>query len=83
MSKEKKIPYGTIISVSEMGALVRQHRKSQQVRIKDLSDMAIISARLIGEFERGKETCQIGKVLQILKFLGLEIRIVPRGFRVD
>jgi len=41
--------------------------------------MAMISARLIGEFERGKETCQVGKVLQILKFLGLEIRIVPRG----
>ncbi|MCK4841221.1 MAG: hypothetical protein KAT04_04985 [Methylococcales bacterium] len=79
MNKDKKIPYGTISSVSEMGALVRQHRKSQKVRIEDLSDMAMMSARLIGEFERGKETCQVGKVLQILKFLGLEIRIVPRG----
>jgi predicted transcriptional regulator len=79
MSKEEKIPYGTISSVSEMGKLVRQHRKSQKVRIEDLSDMAMMSARLIGEFERGKETCQIGKVLQIIKFLGLEIRIVPRG----
>ena len=39
----------------------------------------MISARLIGEFERGKKTCQIGKVLQILKFLGLEFRIVPQG----
>ncbi len=79
MSKEEKIPYGTTSNVSEMGKLVRLHRKSQKVRIEDLSDMAMISARLIGEFERGKETCQIGKVLQILKFLGLEIRIVPRG----
>jgi predicted transcriptional regulator len=79
MQNFEKIPYGTIKSVSEMGALVRQHRKSQKIRIEDLSDMAMISARLIGEFERGKETCQIGKVLQILKFLGLEIRIVPRG----
>lgn len=79
MSESKKIPYGNINSVSQLGALVRQHRKSQKVRIEDLSDMAMISARLIGEFERGKETCQVGKVLQILKFLGLEIRIVPRG----
>jgi predicted transcriptional regulator len=79
MSKDQKIPYGTISSVSEMGILVRQHRKSQKVRIEDLSDMAMMSARLIGEFERGKETCQVGKILQILKFLGLEIRIVPRG----
>ncbi len=79
MCKDQKIPYGTISSISEMGVLVRQHRKSQKVRIEDLSDMAMMSARLIGEFERGKETCQIGKVLQILKFLGLEIRIVPRG----
>jgi len=79
MSEEEKIPYGKIESVSEMGKMVRQHRKSQKVRIEDLSDMAMMSARLIGEFERGKETCQVGKVLQILKFLGLEIRIVPRG----
>ncbi len=79
MSKDQKIPYGTISSVSEMGILVRQHRKSQKVRIEDLSDMAMMSARLIGEFERGKETCQVGKILQILKFLGLDIRIVPRG----
>jgi HTH-type transcriptional regulator / antitoxin HipB len=79
MNNIEKIPYGKIGSVAEMGALIRQHRKSQHVRIEDLSDMAMISARLIGEFERGKETCQIGKVLQILKFLGLEIRIVPRG----
>ncbi len=79
MNDIEKIPYGKINSVADMGTLVRQHRKSRQVRIKDLSDMAMISARLIGEFERGKATCQIGKVLQILKFLGLEIRIVPRG----
>lgn len=79
MNNNKKIPYGKIKTVSEMGQLVRQHRKSQKVRIEDLSDMAMISARFVGEFERGKETCQIGKVLKILKFLGLEIRIVPRG----
>nr|WP_305906715.1 helix-turn-helix transcriptional regulator [Methylomarinum sp. Ch1-1]MDP4519416.1 helix-turn-helix transcriptional regulator [Methylomarinum sp. Ch1-1] len=79
MKNIKKVPYGKINSVAEMGVLVRQHRKSQKVRIEDLSDLALISPRLIGEFERGKETCQIGKVLQILKFLGLEIRIVPRG----
>jgi HTH-type transcriptional regulator/antitoxin HipB len=79
MNDTKKLPYGKINSVAEMGALVRQHRKSQNVRIEDLSDLALISPRLIGEFERGKVTCQIGKVLQILKFLGLEVRIVPRG----
>lgn len=79
MITTKKLPYGKIDSVSEFGALVRQHRKTQNVRIEDLSDLSMISARLIGEFERGKETCQIGKVLQIVKFLGLEIRIVPRG----
>ncbi len=79
MKNSEKIPYGNVKNISEMGVLVRQHRKSQKIRIEDLSDMAMISARLIGEFERGKETCQIGKVLQILKFLGLEIRIVPRG----
>jgi len=62
--KTQKIPYGNVKNISEMGALARQHRKSQKSRIEDLSDMAMISARLIGEFELGKETCQIGKALR-------------------
>ncbi len=49
------------------------------MRIEDLSDTAMLGPRLIGELERGKETCQIGKVLQILKCLGIEIGIVPKG----
>jgi HTH-type transcriptional regulator/antitoxin HipB len=33
----------------------------------------------LSEFERGKETAEIGKVLKALRTLGLEVIIQPRG----
>ena len=79
MNSKKNISYGVVSTTEEFGGLVRQHRKSQKVCIQDVSDISLLGARFISEFERGKETCQIGKILKLLKFLGLEIRIVPRG----
>jgi hypothetical protein len=35
--------------------------------------------RFLSEFERGKETAEIGKVLKALRTLGLEVIIQPRG----
>lgn len=79
MDSNKKIPYGTISTAEELGALVRQHRKHQHIRISDVSAIAMLGERFIGECERGKDTCQISKILKLLGCLGLEVRIVPRG----
>ena len=38
-----------------------------------------LSTRFLSEFERGKETAEIGKVLKALRTLGLEVIIQPRG----
>ncbi len=35
--------------------------------------------RFLSEFERGKETAEIDKVLKVLRTLGLEVVIKPRG----
>jgi hypothetical protein len=35
--------------------------------------------RFLSEFERGKETAEIGKVLKALRTLGLEVIIQPRS----
>ncbi|MEG7522290.1 MAG: hypothetical protein M3H12_04215 [Chromatiales bacterium] len=35
--------------------------------------------RVLSEFERGKETAEIGKVLKALRTLGLEVIIRPHG----
>lgn len=74
-------PNGNISSVEEIGALVRKYRKQNSWRIEDVSGIANIGARFVSEFERGKETVELGKVLKVLNVLGLEVVIRPRGQR--
>lgn len=75
------IPNGNILDVEHLGQLVRQVRKSQGLTQEDLSAIAGIGPRLIGEVERGKETAEIGKVFQLLKILGLTISVEPRNIK--
>jgi HTH-type transcriptional regulator/antitoxin HipB len=72
-------PNGNISSAEEIGALVRKHRKQNGWRIEDVSGIGNVGARFISEFERGKETAELGKVLKVLDVLGLEVVIRPRG----
>ena len=75
------IPYGKIIGATQLGSLLRQARKNQGISQEDLSALADIGPRLIGEIERGKATAEIGKVLQLLACLGLEVIVRPRTTR--
>ena len=73
------IPYGEIRTVAELGQLARVHRKSQRLTLKTISGLGNLSMRFLSEFERGKETAEIGKILKTLRTLGLEVIIRPRG----
>ncbi len=76
---EEKVPrYGPVRSSRELGQLVRSHRKSRGWTLEKLSRFANVSMRFLSEFERGKETAEIGKAVHVLQFLGLEAVIVPR-----
>ena len=65
-------------SVGELGNLIRKVRREQQLSQLDLAGAIGANARFIGELENGKETCQIGKVFDVIRGLGYEIQIVPR-----
>lgn len=71
-------PYGAIRSTKELGSLARAHRKQKELTLETLSGIGNLSTRFLSEFERGKETAEIGKVLQALHTLGLEVIIQPR-----
>ncbi len=75
---DKNIPYGKVSDPAQLGALIRQVRKGQGITQEDLSALAGVGPRLIGEIERGKPTAEIGKVFQLLASLGLVISIQPR-----
>ncbi len=73
------IAYGAILTAEELGRLVRKHRKSRRLTLETLSGLGNLSTRFLSEFERGKETAEIGKILKALRTLGLEVIIQPRG----
>jgi len=66
-------------SVAELGRCVREHRKARGLTLETVSGLSNLGPRFLSEFERGKETAEIGKVLKTLRVLGLEVVIRPRG----
>ena len=74
-----QIPYGAVRSVEELGRLTRAHRKQRKLTLETISGIGNLSTRFLSEFERGKKTVELGKVLQALHTLGLEVVIEPRS----
>ncbi len=64
-------------TVLEIGQMVRDGRKRLGVTQKDLALTSGTGLRFIIELEKGKETCQIGKVLTVLQTLGIKIALTP------
>ena len=60
-----------------IGELVKSTRKTMGVTQKDLAMTSGTGLRFIIEMERGKPTCQVGKVLTVLQTLGVKIELIP------
>lgn len=74
-----QLQYGVVRSAEDIGKLARAHRKRRKLTLETISGLGNLSIRFLSEFERGKETAELGKVLHALRTLGLEIVIQPRG----
>ncbi len=61
-----------------LGEWVRRMRKQAGVTQKEVALAAGTGLRFIGELENGKPTCHIGKVFDVLRSLGVQIRIEKR-----
>jgi y4mF family transcriptional regulator len=72
------------LTTKEIGVLVRESRKKMKVTQKDLALTSGTGLRFLIELEKGKETCQIGKVLTVLQALGMRIQLTaPAGSREE
>jgi len=69
----------TIANPEQLGAAIRERRKQLKVTQKDLAMACGTGLRLIVDIEKGKPTCQIGKVLQVLQVLGMTVQISGYG----
>jgi len=73
------IAYGCVQTTEELGHLLRRHRKDKGLTLETVSGLGHLSVRFLSEFERGKETAEIGKVLKALRTLGLDVIVQPRS----
>ena len=64
-------------TAQEIGKIVRASRKRLGVTQKDLALTSGTGLRFVIDLEKGKETCQIGKVLTVLHTLGIRIALTP------
>ncbi len=72
-------PYGKIRTSQELGRLIRYRRKESGVPQADAAALSGVGPRYLSELERGKESAELGKALQVLQRLGLDVWVLPRG----
>ena len=65
----------TITSAAELGMIIRAVRKSTAVRQDDLAAIVGVSRQFAVDVEKGKPTVQLGRVLLLLKELGVELSV--------
>jgi HTH-type transcriptional regulator / antitoxin HipB len=77
-------PYGNLVMGSslkntpeDIGKLIRETRKNLGVTQRNLALTSGTGLRFIIELEKGKETCEIGKVLTVLRTLGIKLTFTP------
>ncbi len=68
-----------ITETNEIGDMVRTTRKAQGLTQVQLSAACGVGVRFIRELEHGKPSCHIGKALQVMSMLGLDVFIEGRS----
>lgn len=68
-----------IRSVEELGEAIRTRRKELHYTQAFLAEFTGFSVSFISDVERGKATAEIGKTLQLLMILGLDMSVERRA----
>jgi transcriptional regulator with XRE-family HTH domain len=68
----------------ELGIAIRATRKAQQVRLDDVAGSAGVGHVFVREVEHGKESVSLGKVMQLMRELGLKLTVeIPEGAEAE
>ncbi len=74
-----ELPYGKIADVAQIGAAIRNKRRAIGMRQSELAALSGVGPRFLSDLENGKTTAEIGKALQVLQRLGLDLWLEPRA----
>jgi y4mF family transcriptional regulator len=77
MKEERKLKNKAAAAV-DIGAAVREKRKEDGLTLADAAALCGVGYRFMSDLENGKATVQVGKVLQVLMALGLDVTIEAR-----
>lgn len=61
-----------------LGLAIEAERKRRRLTQTQLANLTNTSINFVSQVERGKKTAQIGKVIDILQILGLQL-VIERG----
>ena len=67
---------------ADLGWAVRQYRKNRRLTQDSVASLSNVSTGFLSDFENGKPTSEIGKILNTLRSLGLDLYVMPRGGRM-
>lgn len=67
------MPCWSVTSAAEFGSAIKRARRLEKLTQKELALSAGTGERFIVELENGKETLQLGKVLQVAAALGITL----------
>jgi len=68
-----------VANAPDIGKVIRHVRKNRDLRQSDVAGAMNSGRRMMPEIEKGKNTAHIGKVLEALEILGINIILVQRG----
>lgn len=72
------MPMKTITTSKSLGLLIREERKAQGLTQEQLAGLTGVGVRFVRELEAGKESCQLGRALQVAAALGLSVSVSSR-----
>jgi len=65
-------------TAADIGAAIRKKRKEDGLTLADAAALCGVGYRFLSDLENGKPTVQMGKVLQVLTALGLDLYVASR-----
>lgn len=68
------------VTAADIGAAIRKMRREDGLTMADAAALCGVGYRFMSDLENGKTTVQLGKVLQVLTALGLDVCIEARNW---
>lgn len=62
-----------ISNTKALGNLVREERKRQGLTQTELAGLSNVGVTFLSHLENGKETAEVGKVIDVLTLLGIDL----------